>query len=470
MPLFGWKRADKTRRFRKAYCEIPKKNGKSTLASGIGLYLLAGDGEPGAEVYSAASDVQQASIVHGEAVNMVDASAPLSQVLKINRTSKTITYESKKSYYRALSAEAHSKEGLNAHGIIADELHVWYARKLWDALKYAFRARRQGLLFVITTAGDDMQSICREQHDYATGVIRGDIKDDRFFGYIRAADLEDNWLEEKTWYKANPSLGITIKKDEFAADVLEAQKTPTAQSTFKRYSLNIWATSTNPWLRIESWLACGQEFTEADMLGRRCWGGLDLASVSDMTAFVLVFPWDDGFRLLPYFWLPQARIDDNDSPEQYRVWAQQKLLFTTPGATTDHNFTSDKIAELSKKFDIVDFAFDKYNAEQLTWGLEQNHGIKRFEFGQTIQNFASPTADFERLILAGHMWHNNNPIMNWQIGHVQVWQDNNGNKRPVKPKHGDKRKIDGVVGAIMGLARARQNPEPEYDGRMMVIG
>jgi phage terminase large subunit-like protein len=457
-PLFGWKRPDGTRRFRKAYVELPKKNGKSTLAAGIGLYMLAGDKEAGAECYSAATDQKQASIVHGEACNMVDASPELSSRLAINRTTKSISFPATQSVYRALSAGPRGQEGLNAHCIIADELHCWYGRELWDALKYAFRSRRQGLLFVITTAGDDMLSVCREQHDYAAGVLAATIEDDRYFAYIRAADAADDWTDPAAWRKANPSLGITINESEFAADVAEAQKSPVTQSAFKRYSLNIWSTSTNPWLRPEDWAASQEPYTQADLAGQECFAGLDLASTQDMTALVLLFRDADRCRLLPYFWLPEDAALDNDAPEEYRVWAKQGHLRTTPGNVCDYGHVERDIAALAKQYKIRELAYDPYNAEQLTQSLADKHAIKRFAFPQTMPNFAGPTREFERLLLRRELRHNGHPVLTWQAGHVNVYSDANANMRPVKPKRGDRRKIDGIVAAIMALARAMLTP------------
>lgn len=463
MPLYGWMRSNGTRRFRKAYVEIPKKNGKSTLAAGIGLYGLVGDGEPGAEVYSAANDQSQASIVHGEAINMVDASPELSSVLKVNRSSKTISFNDARSYYKALSSEAAGKEGLNAHVIIVDELHIWHGRKLWDALKYAFRARKQGLLFVITTAGDDLKSVCYEQHEYARGVIEGHVADDRFFGYIRAADKTDDWTAEETWAKANPSWGITIDPEEFAADVEEARRTPTTQATFRRYSLNIWSTATNSMLRMEDWNKCGVEFEPDDLAGLPCYGGLDLAKTRDMTAFTLAFPQAGKLQVLPYFWLPEDTIHDSDAPEEYRVWHEQGLLRATPGNVCDYEFVLRDICELCEQFDVRAFAFDPYNAEQLTQQIEESTGVPRFKFPQTIAYYNDPTTEFERLILGAELQHNKHPILSWQAGHVQAVTNANGDKRPVKPKHGDHRKIDGVVATIMAIGCYQKHGVDEAD-------
>lgn len=465
LPLFGWVRPDGTRRFRKCYVEVPKKNGKSTLASGIGLYMLMGDGEKGAEVYSAATDREQASIVHGEAVRMVQSSRHLRRYLEVNKTTHNIAFPRTQSWYRALSAEAETKEGLNAHGIIIDELHAWKGRRLWDTLRYAGRARRQPLLFIITTAGDDVHSVCYEQHVYAHSILRGEVIDTRTFGYIRAAGQkaegaaeDDDWSLPATWKRANPSLGVTIKEDDFAAEVEEAKRLPSSEASFKRYSLNVWSTSTNPWLRAEDWSKNLRTFEEDDLFGCRCYGGLDLASTRDMCSFVLAFPWDkDLYRLLPIFWLPEETVYSTDSPEQYRVWSKEGLLRVTPGNVADYAFIRRDIGELATKFRIEEFAFDPWNAEKITQEIEEEFGIRRFGFGQTIGNFAPACKEFERLLLASRLNHNGHSILSWQAGHVQVKSDPNGNKRPVKPDGKDKRKIDGIVSALMALARAQHS-------------
>jgi phage terminase large subunit-like protein len=479
-PLYGWKRPDGTRRYRKAYVEIPKKNGKSTIASGVGLFMTVGDGEPGAEVYSAATDRGQAGIVHGEAINMVDASPALSRALKINRSSSTISHPRSLSVYKALSSEAANKEGLNAHCILADELHVWYGRKLWDALKYAFSARRQGLMFIITTAGDDMTSVCREEHDYAQSIINGTVFNDRYLAYIRAAGKDDDLEKPETWRRANPSMGVTIIESDFAAELEEAKKSPASWSGFKRYRFNIWASGTNPWLKQDAWARCKRDFTAEQLLGRKCYAGLDLSMGEDMTALLLLFPpigdgsTDDGYKLLPFFWLPEDTALDPDQLNPYRGWAEadEKFLETHPGNVCDYTFVEKRIVELHQLYPIIELAYDPYRAEQLTQSLEDNHSIARVKFPQTVPNFATPTAEFERLVLAGQLHHNGHPILSWQAGHVSVKTDANNNKRPVKPPHGDRRKIDGIVAAIQALARAIStdgNGPSVYEKRDMYV-
>lgn len=442
---------------------VPTHN--SALASAVGLYLLAGDKEAGAEVYSVAADRDQAGIVHGEAVRMVEASAPLLRHLVVNYSTKNITFPGTKSWYKALSSEAGTKEGFNAHGLIIDELHAWPGRALWDALRYAGRARRQPLRFAITTAGDDPHSICREQHDYAKAVLRGEVLDTRFFAYIRAARqtaegdaVDDDWRDPEAWRRANPSMGATIREDDFAADVAEAERSPVTQSTFKRYSLNVWSASTSPWLRPEDWAACRAE-PFGDLWGRECFGGLDLAKTQDMTALALLFPdGQGGFDLRAWFWLPESRAHEPGAPAHYRVWAEQGLLELTPGEVCDYAHVKRRVAEIAAAHDLRELAYDPYNAEQLTQELEAECGIRRISFGQTVANFASPTAEFERLVLSRKIRHDGNAVLAWQAGHVQVRSDANNNRRPVKPRPHDPRKIDGIVAAVMALARASLAP------------
>jgi phage terminase large subunit-like protein len=268
-PLFGWMRADGTRRYRRAYIEVAKKNGKSALVSALGLYLLIADNEPGAEVYSCASDRPQASIVHGEAVNMVDASPALQSFLTVNRSTFAISHHDSKSVYRAWSGTGKGKSGFNAHGILCDELQEWQGRELWENLIHAGRARRQPLLIVITNAGDDMLSVCREQHDYAERVLDGTFDDDRFFGLIYAVSKEEldrhGTHDRRLWRKANPSLGITINEEDFGRDLEEAERTPTAWAEFCRKSFSIWNTGQKRWLQLMQWRAClgGNERTAA---------------------------------------------------------------------------------------------------------------------------------------------------------------------------------------------------------------
>lgn len=485
-PLFGWvktnERGNTVRRYRKAYVEIPKKNGKSTIASGVGLYMLVADGEKGSEVYSAASDRNQANIVHREAVNMVEKSPDLTKVLTVNRSTWNIAYKSTTSFYRALASKPENNEGFKAHCIIADELHTWtgeHGRALYDALRWAFASRTQPLFFQITTAGEEMLSVCGEQHDYALQLIEGKIFDDGYFPLIYGADPEDDPFDPETWAKANPSLGHTITRESFAADMSEAARTPSATARAKRYRLNIWTTGDDAWLPIREWDRNQRPFTDDDLAGRSCYAGLDLSRTSDTTSLQLIFPPEndtDDYHLISRFWLPEDKARELRGTIPYDLWAEQGLITLTPGNVVDYAFIEREIGELTQKFQIEKFAFDKTYAEDVTQRIEANFGIERVQFAQTIMNFAGPTAEFERLVISAPrtvdndatdqpprnernpvLLHNGHALMRWQVGNVRIKVDANNNKRPVKPNNPmDPRKIDGVVAAIMALALAVQ--------------
>ena len=285
-PLFGWKRADGTRRFRRAYIEIPRKNGKSTISAGIALALLMLDAEPGVEVYSAAADRQQAAIVFDAASTMVQESPALAKFAEVYR--REIRVPKLNGIYRVLSADAPTKHGLNAHGVIFDELHAQPNRELWDVLATSMGSRRQPMLVMITTAGYDRESICWEMHQYAQQVLRGDVDDPSFFAYIAAAEQEDDWTSPATWAKANPGLGVTVKRDYLEAEAQRAKQVPAYQNTFRRLHLNQWTSQESRWLDMTAWDRCGGELP--DLSGRVCYGGLDLASTTDIAALSLVFP------------------------------------------------------------------------------------------------------------------------------------------------------------------------------------
>jgi phage terminase large subunit-like protein len=350
-PLFGWRRKDGTRRFRKAYIEIPKKNGKSTLCAGLALYLLTKDGEPGAEVYSAAADRDQASIVFNEAANMVDASPALAPRCDVGKAAKRIVYPSTRSIYRALSADVPTKEGLNIHGLIFDELHAQKTWDLWNTLKYGGIAREQWLRIAITTAGYDKASICWQQHDYAEQVLSGRVEDDEFFAYIAAADPDDDWKSPETWKKANPSYGVTIPADSFAADCKEAQQSPLVENTFKRYRLNIWTEQEVRWLQMDKWDACRGTVDLDSLVGQECFGGLDLSSTTDLSAFVLYFP--ESRAVLPFFWLPADSLHWRAKQSKVRVepWTPQHIELT-PGNVIDYDVIRKRINGLSATYDI----------------------------------------------------------------------------------------------------------------------
>jgi phage terminase large subunit-like protein len=470
-PLFGWLRPDGSRRFRRVFIEIPKKNGKSTLASGIGLYMLCADGESGAEVYSVASDRDQAAIVHREATNMVEASEPLSAALKLNRSTHNIHYKSRQGFYRALAANPAAFQGLNIHCCIIDELHVWRGREGWDALRYGFRSRTQPLQFVITTAGDDDQSVCYSELERARRIIRGDLVDLSTLALVYEAQPSADWQDEATWAQANPSLGHTFTIESLREDAAAAKGRAAEEASFKRYTLNIWGKSANTWLSMDDWEANRREFSAADMMGRDCYMGLDLSRTRDMTAVALVFPWEEEgrtvFRQLVRFWMPEVAVGVYDGRMPVQQWHADGWL---DFIGDDYQPVEAAIVEAMDSFNVIGLAYDVMYARDFVETLEREYGLNCIKFPQTVVNFAGPTAEYERLLAHNALHHNGNPVLTWQAGHVQVKTDGNANKRPIKPTPKDYRKIDGIVAGIMAVGLVMANPaiESAYaDGGMM---
>jgi phage terminase large subunit-like protein len=458
MPMFGWKRSDGTRRFRVGYVEIPKKNGKSGLCSGLSLYLLCADGEPGAEVYSVGADRQQASIVFNESASMVRNSPQLSKRMEVIDSRKTIAYPTETGTFRALAADSDSNEGLNIHGLIFDELHAQKSPRLWDALRYGGAARRQPLMIAITTAGVDRNSIAWEQHDYAAKILDGTIVDTSFFAYIRAASPDDDWTKPETWRKANPSMGITINEADFAAECKEAQEIPRKENPFKRYRLNLWTEQADRWLVMSEWDACDKKVDAEALAKRECWAGLDLSIRGDLSALVLVFRSEDGYEVLPYFWMPREGAIDKEHRDRvpYLAWERQGLIEITDGNTIDYRRIRAKIKELSEKYVINEIAFDPYRATEIVQNLGDD-GVTMVEFRQGFISMNAPTIELERLVRAGKLYHGKNPILRWNAANAVVKTDPAGNIKTDKANANGR--IDGVVATIMGIGRAMLTSE-----------
>lgn len=486
MRMFGWKKHSgrwgrEIRRFRKASVWLSKKGKKSpTLAAWL-LYLLAGDGEQGQKVFLAAKDGQQAREIAGKhVVEMVMASPQLSAACTINKTKMQVTHEASRSFLRPLSSSnartKEAKEGING-SVGIDETHV-VDRDFIGRISRAGISRSEPFHIEVSTAGNNPDGYGKQRYDYTRRVIDGEHVDHQMFGMIYGApqDLTDEELDKdpvKYGKMANPSWNHTIGEEEFLGDYNESKVSISALANFKMYRLNIWQRSTNPWLRQDDWMACQQEFTEADLYGRPCGGGLDLSKTEDMTAFSLVFPdeeevaedEDKPCKFLTYYWLPQRAIERHGHEVDYARWADEGWLKVIPGSVIDYSFVERDVAEILEQFDVQMLAFDRKYAADFTQRLVQiNEFDERclFEFPQTIMGFAGPTAQFERMVLAGKLHHNGNPVTTWQSGHVEVWHDANDNIRPVKPEHGDIKKIDGVVATITGLDASNRMVGPSW--------
>lgn len=452
-PIFGWKRANRSRRYRRAYVEIPKKNGKSTIASGVSLYLLVGDGEPGAHVFSCAADLDQAGLVYDEAANMAEASPELSAILKVRRATKLILYPDKRSKYEAIAADADSAEGKDAHGLVCDELHVWRGRQFFESLKYAGRAREQPLIFMITTAGDDMTSVCYEEHEKALRVIKGEEIDSSYFGYVAAAAPTDDWKDPATWQKANPSFGVTINAESFADDVRDAAGSPTKENAFKRYSLDIWIGASAAWISLDAWQACGEVFEEEDLHGLPAWPGIDLSRTRDLSAVVWTIPVEDEFFWIPRLYMPEGVIDRKEKEDKvpYRSWIQMGLIRATPGDVVDYAAIRRDFLADADNFDVQQVRFDPYNAETFcNQQLRLEDGFDTVAVGQTMANMGPVSTSFEALVKQQKIRHGGHVVLAWMMSGCVVYMDTNGNIRPIKRK--SRTRIDGIVAGLLGLS------------------
>lgn len=452
-PLFAWKRPDGTRRFRLADVFIPKKNGKSTLAAAIQLYMLVGDNEPGAECYCAAADREQASIVFRECERMVNASAALAKRLDVRPSTKFIRYPGQNGFIRALSAEVKTKEGINAHCTVVDELHVHKSPELYYTLRYAGAARRQPLIFTISTSGPkpDETDLCYQRYQHAKRIISGEVIDTGCLAVVYESPDTADWTDPAEWRRANPSLGHTLKEDDFAQAVEEAKHSAVERQKFLRYRLNRWVASDAKWIDAATWSACAQADYNPPPRSV-CYAALDLSSTQDITALSLVFPEKDGrFGLKTYYWVPQGAIKKRErlNKQRYEPWAAAGRLNLVPGDVIEYEPIVDFIAGLPWK--IQEFGIDRWNSSYVANRLEKLR-VKVTGIGQGFLSLSGPTRELEKLLLSRKLIHDGCPVTAWMFDNCSVEIDAAGNQKPSKRK--SREKIDGVVSTVMALALA----------------
>ena len=460
--LFGWlhdtdDERNGLRLYRLAYIQVARKNGKSTFAAGIALYLLVYDHEDGAEIYSAATKLDQARIVHREAVRMVQTSPQLRRAVTTGKGRKDpshLAFEPNFSTYEPVGADSDTLDGLNPHGLIIDELHAHKARSVWDVLNTATGARLQSLLFAITTAGNDEETICGEQRDYAEKVLEGTLEDPEYFAYVCEPDKDDDWTDPATWRKGNPNLGVSVRQSELESQCRRAQASVSAQNDFMQKRLDMWVQQSVRWLNMEAWKRLAHK--QPSLIGRTCYGGLDLSSTQDVTAFVLVFPPtdDDPFwRLLPTFWVPETKIDEalRQRRAPYDAWVRDGHMKMIEGNTIDYDYVRQDIGTICEPYDVREIGYDPWNATQIVIQLIGD-GFEMVKVRQGFHSLNAPSKEFERLIVAGDIIVSNNPVLKWMASNVSVARDPAGNIKPDKTN--EKRKIDGIVSSIIGLGRA----------------
>lgn len=478
--LFGWKNAKGFRRFRDAYVEVGKGNGKSPLAGGIGLYMLSADGEQSAECYAAATMREQATILFRDAVRMVQSSPSLEAriVQSGKRAIFNLAHISSGSYFRPVSSEHKGLDGKRVHYAAIDELHEHPTSLVVDKMRAGTKGRRQALIFRITNSGFDRATVCFAEHEYSQKLVERQLVDDAWFSYVCGLDEGDDWRDESVWLKANPNLGVSIPFEYLREQVTLAKGMPSKQNIVKRLNFCIWTNAENAAIKAEDWNACvGADLKDTDprglrdrivakLAGRACFIGTDLSAKQDLTAVVKLFPpiADDKdpelvgkYIVIPDFWLPadtlEERAKENRAP--YEVWLRDGFMHSTSGQVIDYKAIEAELLDDFERYDVRELAFDPYFATSLSNDL-QAAGIaaeRLVEFRQVFGNFAGPTKELlEVLLPARSLVHLANPILAWMAGNLIVKEDNNGNMRPIKRKNYGK--VDGLVALIMALGRA----------------
>ena len=474
--IFGWVNAEGMRRYREAFIFIPRKNGKTALAAGIILLLLFEEHEPMAEIYGAASEFGQASFVFYHARGMVLANPRLKGLCQITsgQSSRTIQLDDY-STYKVIASSAYSAHGMNTSGAVIDELHTLPNRDLVDVLQTSTGSRRQPLIVYITTSDFEREaSICNEKHLLGSKIRDGLTSNPAFLPVIFEAAKDDDWHDEATWKRANPNLGVSLTMEYLREAHQRAVEVPGFAEAFKRLHLNIRTQSQVGWLRMEDWARCGEKPIDPEaLLGRECWGGLDLATSSDLTALVLVFP--DGEKdwdVLAWFWLPNDNIDKRGrsgerSTGDYRRWIEDGHITATEGNITDFQFVRHDIGEIAKRYAIRELAIDRlWQGDQLMLEL-QSDGLDVVIFGQGFMTMARPSKRFEDLVVGGRLHHGGNPVLRWMASNVVIEVDPAGCIKPNRARSTEK--IDGIVATIMALGRAYMESPYESDRPAMAI-
>jgi phage terminase large subunit-like protein len=463
--LFKTNPRTKLRQYRTSLLMLPRKNGKSELAAAVALYGLLADNEIGAEVYSAAADRDQASLVFNVAAEMVRNDPELDAVCEILESTKRIVHRKSGSVYRAISSEAYTKHGFNASMVIADELHAWPNRELWDVLTTSMGAREQPLVFAISTAGYDRHSILYELYSHAKRVEEDPDLDPTFLPVIYEADQEADWTDEKVWKKANPALGDFRSIEEMRVAAARAKSIPAQENTFRRLYLNQWTEQAERWMSIATWDACRSAIDWSALRRRKCFVGMDLSSTRDLTALVAVFPDEDGgFDVLPQFFVPKENMRDREIRDRvpYEQWSRDGFLTATPGNVVDYEYIRKTLHEWDERFDIKEIAYDPWNATDLVVRLSEQDGFTCEPLRQGYASLSAPTKALEAAVVSKELRHDGHPVLRWCLGNVAVESDATGNIKPSKKVSTER--IDGVIALVMAVERMTRSYQPVFSG------
>lgn len=473
-PVYGWKRPDGSRRYRRVLAEIPKKNGKSALASVLSLYHTIGDGEQGAVVGNCAVDSDQAGLVFDVAAAMVRASPDLAAALDVIDSRKTIVHPASGSRYFALSSDVAKAEGMNLSALVLDELHRWRG-EMFNTLYHAGAARRQPMFLMLTTAGTfDEVSIGWQQHTYGRLVLDGTVEDLAFFAYIRAADPAADWLDPATWAAANPSIGVTVTLEELAEQCGAAQHSVGLENAFKRYRLNLWTQSTEAWLSLATFDAsAGHAIDESAYIGQKFFGGFDVGGVSDLSVVAELFPCPHdplALDLVLRAFLPEAALREGKNADLYETWRRAGLLTVTPGTVTDEPAIVSAIVADAARFGCHSIAIDRlFNAMRLSQDLSAA-GLAIFPCGMGFMSLSPLVTELEKRLLAKTLHHGGHPILRNAIDAVEMEVDAAGNRKPSRANRS--KKIDALIAVLLALDRQLREPakpaEPTY--QMLFFG
>lgn len=456
MPLFGWKRRDGTRRYRKGSCWMPKKNAKSALCSGIAILMLLIDFESSPEVYTAAGDRQQATIVHGESAKMIRRSPALRDRFRILDSTKTIHCDRNDGVYRALSADAALQEGLNWSCVLFDELHVQKNRTLYDALVGGGVAREQPLFLSISTSGVyDKYALGWDEWEYNRKVRDGIIDDWSYFAVAYYADRDADWRDPVVWLRANPGLGITINRPNFETLFRSAVNSPAKQNQFRRYHLNQWTQQAERFIDITKWESCESEFTEAELEGRSCIAAFDGSNKIDLCSWALVFPpsYDnEPVKVLVRSWVPGACVPErvHDDRVPYDLWIEQGWIKPIPGNVIDRRQIFDDTMEDSRRFNIMQIASDPaWRGDLEIWWADE--GLEVLDFLQSMRNYTPALSELEAMILEKRIAHDGNPVLRWSMDNLVIRTNHRKEMMPDKKEATER--IDAAVALLMALAR-----------------
>lgn len=470
---FGWYRTNGYRRFRTAYVEIGKGSAKTVTAAGVGLYGLIADGEPSAEVYSAATTKEQAAICFKDAKRMVEMSPELSELVTVGVGNLAV--ESTNSLFRPVSSEHRGLDGKRVHMAIVDEIHEHPTAIVVDKIRAGTKQRRNALIFEITNSGFDRNTVCWQHHDLSLKILQGALEDESWFAYVasldpcRACEAEgkdqpnpacgdcDDWRNEAVWEKANPGLGPILPIEYLREQVREAVNMPSKENIVKRLNFCMWTEQSVRWIGMDQWDACDLAPVYLETLkGRPCYAGLDLASTTDIAALVLVFPptdTEDYYSVLPFFWVPKDNVVRRRERDKidYQSWIDRGLIEATAGTVVDYDVIRKRIQEIAEVVEIKEVVKDRWNSTQIGTQL-QGDGFTVVDFGQGFASMTAPCKELESLIASQRINHGGNQILRWMASNVAVKLDPAGNLKADKEKSTEK--IDGIVAILMGLGRA----------------